>query len=39
MASGARIGTFPLAVDDGRRAVQLLRENAARWGLRPGASA
>jgi acetyl esterase/lipase len=33
MASGARIGTFPLAVDDGRRAVQLVRQNAARWGL------
>jgi acetyl esterase/lipase len=36
VASGQRIGTFPLAVDDGRRAVQLVRENAARWGLRPG---
>jgi acetyl esterase/lipase len=36
VASGQRIGTFPLAVDDGRRAVQLLRENAARWNLRPG---
>jgi acetyl esterase/lipase len=36
MASGARIETFPLAVDDGRRAVQLLRENASRWGLRSG---
>ena len=36
MASGARIDTFPLAVDDGRRAVQLVRENAARWGLRSG---
>ncbi|RZA32380.1 MAG: alpha/beta hydrolase [Lysobacteraceae bacterium] len=35
-ASGERIGTFPLAVDDGRRAVQLVRENAARWNLRPG---
>lgn len=35
-ASGQRIGTFPLAVDDGRRAVQLVRENAARWNLRPG---
>jgi len=35
-ASGQRIGTFPLAVDDGRRAVQLVRENASRWGLRPG---
>jgi acetyl esterase/lipase len=35
-ASGQRIGTFPLAVDDGRRAVQLVRENAARWKLRPG---
>jgi acetyl esterase/lipase len=34
MASGAAIGTHPLAVDDGRRAVQLVRENAARWGLR-----
>lgn len=35
-ASGQRISTFPLAVDDGRRAVQLVRENAARWGLRAG---
>lgn len=35
-ASGQRIDTFPLAVDDGRRAVQLVRENAARWNLRPG---
>jgi acetyl esterase/lipase len=34
MASGARIETDPLAVADGRRAVQLLRENAGRWGLR-----
>jgi acetyl esterase/lipase len=33
IASGAVISTFPLAVDDGRRAVQLLRENAERWGL------
>lgn len=36
VASGERIGTFPLAVDDGRRAVQLVRESAERWGLRPG---
>ncbi|MBY0558201.1 MAG: alpha/beta hydrolase [Burkholderiaceae bacterium] len=35
-ASGQRIGTLPLAVDDGRRAVQLVREHAARWGLLPG---
>jgi acetyl esterase/lipase len=34
MASGAAIPTFPLAVDDGRRAVRMVRENAARWGLR-----
>lgn len=33
-ASGARIGTFALAVDDGRRAVQLVREQAANWGVR-----
>jgi acetyl esterase/lipase len=36
MASGARIGTFPLAADDGRRAVQLLRQNASRWGVNGG---
>lgn len=35
-ASGQRIETPPLAVDDGRRAVQLVRENAGRWGLRAG---
>jgi acetyl esterase/lipase len=35
MASGKPIPTFPLAIDDGRRAVRIVRENAARWGLRP----
>jgi len=35
MASGKPIGTFPQAIDDGRRAMQIVRENAARWGLRP----
>ncbi|MFC5460589.1 alpha/beta hydrolase [Massilia niabensis] len=36
VASGGRLETFPLAVDDGRRAVQLVRENASRWGLNGG---
>jgi acetyl esterase/lipase len=36
IASSGRIEIHPLAVDDGLRAVQLLRENAGRWGLRPG---
>jgi acetyl esterase/lipase len=35
MASGKAIGTFPLAIDDGHRAMQIVRENAGRWGLRP----
>jgi acetyl esterase/lipase len=34
IASGQQISTFPFAVDDGRRAVQMVRENAGRWGLR-----
>jgi acetyl esterase/lipase len=35
MASGKPVPTPALAVDDGRRAVQIVRENAVRWGLRP----
>lgn len=35
IASGKAIGTFPLAIDDGRRALQMVRDNAARWGVRP----
>jgi acetyl esterase/lipase len=35
MASGKAIPTHPLAVADGRRAIQIVRENAGRWGLRP----
>jgi acetyl esterase/lipase len=34
IAAGKPIPTFPLAVADGLRAVQLVRENAGRWGLR-----
>lgn len=34
MASGTPIGTHPLAIDDGRRAMRIVRENAGRWGLR-----
>ena len=34
IASGKVISTFPLAIEDGRRAMQLVRENAARWGVR-----
>jgi acetyl esterase/lipase len=35
MASGKAIGTFALAVEDGRHALRMVRENAGRWGLRP----
>jgi acetyl esterase/lipase len=35
MGSGAAVGTHPFAVDDGRRAVRLVRENAGQWGVRP----
>jgi acetyl esterase/lipase len=35
MKSGKPISTPSEAIDDGRRAVQLVRENAGRWGLRP----
>jgi acetyl esterase/lipase len=35
MASGRSIATSPLAIDDGRRAVRMVRENAARWGIHP----
>lgn len=34
MAAGTPISTPPQAIDDGRRALKLVRENAARWGLR-----
>lgn len=34
IASGKRIPTPSYAVDDGRRAVRLIRADAARWGLR-----
>jgi acetyl esterase/lipase len=34
IASGKPIPTFPLAVADGLRAMQIVRENAGRWGLR-----
>lgn len=33
IASGKVISTFPLAIEDGRRAMQLVRESAARWGV------
>lgn len=35
MKSGKPISTPSEAIDDGRRAVQIVRENAGRWGLRP----
>jgi acetyl esterase/lipase len=35
MTSGQAIPTLPLAIDDGRRALRIVRDNAGRWGLRP----
>lgn len=35
IASGKPVTTHPLAIDDGRRALRMVRDNAARWGLRP----
>lgn len=35
MTSGKPIPTLQLAVDDGRQALRIVRQNAVRWGLRP----
>ncbi len=34
--AAARTPTFPLAIDDARRAMQLVRDNATRFQLKPG---
>jgi acetyl esterase/lipase len=34
IASGEPVAVYPASVDDGRRAVQLVRQRAAAWGIR-----